>query len=158
VTTRQHGDRAVLENAFIGSIGALHRELRRVYDRQLGPSGLSLAHAWPVVLIAEHAGMRQRELAERLDVEGPTLVRLLHQLAAMGLVMRKQDPDDQRANAIHLTAAGQATARRVRRTMDAVRARLLADVSDDELAESLRVFEALREAMSTDDAKQVSHG
>lgn len=152
MTTRHHDDRAELETAFIGAIGALRRELRRIYDRKLAPSGLSLAHAWPVVLIAEHAGMRQRELAERLDVEGPTLVRLLHQLAAMGLVTRKQDPDDQRANAIHLTAAGHATAKRVRRTLDSVRARLLADVSDGELAESLRVFDALRRAMTDADA------
>lgn len=158
MTTRHQAGRAELENAFIGSIGALRRELRRVYDRKLAPSGLSLAHAWPVVLIAEHAGMRQRELAERLDVEGPTLVRLLHQLTAMGLVTRRQDPDDQRANAIHLTAAGQATAKRVRRTLDSVRARLLAGVSDDELAESLRVFDALRSAMAGPDDGQADHG
>lgn len=152
MTTKHAGDRAELENAFIGSIGALRRELRRIYDRNLAPSGLSLAYAWPVVLIAEHAGMRQRELAERLDVEGPTLVRLLHQLTAMGLVTRRQDPDDQRANALHLTPSGQAMAKRVRRTMDTVRARLLDEVSDGELVHALGVFETLRQAMTRDDA------
>ena len=158
MTSRTPADRAALENAFIGSIGALRRELRRVYDRQLASCGLSLAYAWPVVLIAEHAGMRQRELAERLDVEGPTLVRLLHQLTAMGLVTRKQDPDDQRANALHLTAAGQATAKRVRRVMDSVRVKLLAETSDEELAHSLQVFDSLRKAMSHDDVATVHHG
>jgi MarR family transcriptional regulator, transcriptional regulator for hemolysin len=158
VTTRNHGDRAALENAFIGSFGALRRELRRIYDRQLASSGLSLAHAWPVVLIAEHAGMRQRELAERLDVEGPTLVRLLHQLTAMGLVTREPDPDDQRANTLHVTAAGRAAAKRARRTLDTVRARLLAELSDDELADSLQVFEAVRQAMSGEDASLAARG
>lgn len=158
MTTRNDGGRAELENVFIGSIGALRRELRRIYDRQLAPSGLSLAYAWPVVLIAEHAGMRQRELAERLDVEGPTLVRLLHQLTAMGLVTRRQDPHDQRANSLHLTPAGQATAKRVRRTIDTVRARLLEAVSDRELTDSLQVFETLRQAMARDSAGVPSHG
>lgn len=140
-------DRAELERAFISSVGALRRELRRVYDRELAPSGLSLACALPIVLIAEHPAMSQRELAERLEIEGATLVRLLHQLGAMDLVTRQQNPNDHRANTLHLTTAGRAAARRLRRAMDAVRARLLAGVSDDELADALRVFEAVRDSM-----------
>ena len=144
-TARRHD----LETAFIGSVGALRRELRRVYDRELAPTGLSLAHAHPLVLIAEHPTLSQRELAERLEIEGPTLVRLLHQLAAMGLVKREQNPNDHRANTLHLTATGRATAKRLRRAMDGVRARLLAGVSDDELADALRVFDAVRTSLAS---------
>ena len=144
-------NRHELETAFIGAVSALRRELRRVYDRELAPTGLSLAHAHPLVLIAEHPTMSQRELAERLEIEGPTLVRLLHQLAAMGLVKREQNPNDHRANTLHLTASGRATAKRLRRAMDGVRARLLAAVSDDELADALRVFDAVRFSMTTGD-------
>ena len=146
-----------LETAFIASVGALRRELRRVYDRELAPAGLSLAYAHPLVLIAEHPTMSQRELAERLEIEGPTLVRLLHQLGAMGLVKREQNPNDHRANTLHLTAAGRATARRLRRAMDGVRARLLAGVSDHELADALRVFEAVRESMTSGAATALSN-
>ena len=140
-------NRSELENAFIGGVSALRRELRKVYDRELAPTGLSLAFAWPIVLIAEQPGMSQRELAERLEIEGPTLVRLLHQLGAMDLVTRQQNPDDHRANTLHLTPAGRSTAKRLRRAMDGVRARLLAGVSDDELADALRVFDAVRNSM-----------
>jgi len=140
-----------LETAFIGAVGALRRELRRVYDRELAPAGLSLAHAHPLVLIAEHPTMSQRELAERLEIEGPSLVRLLHQLGAMGLVKREQNPNDHRANTLHLTAAGRTTAKRLRRAMDGVRSRLLAGVSDDELADALRVFDAVRNSMASGD-------
>jgi MarR family transcriptional regulator, transcriptional regulator for hemolysin len=150
-------DRAELESAFISSVGGLRRELRRVYDRELAPSGLSLAFALPLVLIAEHPAMSQRALAERLEIEGPTLVRLLHQLGAMGLVTRQQNPNDHRANTLHLTAAGRAAAKRLRRAMDGVRARLLAAVSDDELADALRVFEAVRHSMSRSDITALAH-
>jgi len=139
--------RPELENFFIGAVSALRRELRKVYDRELAPTGLSLAYAWPIVLIAEQPGMSQRELAERLDIEGPTLVRLLHQLAAMELVTREQNPDDLRANTLHLTPAGRATAKRLRRTMDGLRSRLLAGVSDDDLADALRVLESVRNSI-----------
>lgn len=143
--------RADLESAFIGGVSALRRELRRVYDRELAPSGLSLAYAHPLVLIAEHPTMSQRELAERLEIEGPTLVRLLHQLGAMGLVTRRQNPNDHRANTLHLTVSGRAAAKRLRRAMDGVRAQLLARVSDDELADALRVFDAVRTSMTSSD-------
>ena len=145
-------DREELETAFIGAVGALRRELRRVYDRELAPTGLSLAFALPLVLIAEHPAMSQRELAERLEIEGPTLVRLLHQVGAMGLVTRQQNPNDHRANTLHLTPAGRATARRLRRAMNGVRARLLAEVSDGELADALRMFEAVRNSITSGDA------
>jgi MarR family transcriptional regulator for hemolysin len=144
VSSNLPSSRPDLERLFIGSVSALRRELRKVYDRELAPSGLSLAYAWPLVLIAEQSGMSQRELAERLEIEGPTLVRLLHQLAAMGLVTRQQNPDDLRANTLHLTATGRATARRLRRTMDGVRSRLLAGVSDGELTDALRVLDLVR--------------
>ena len=140
-----------LETAFVGSVSALRRELRRVYDRELAPMGLSLAYAHPLVLIAEHPTLSQRELAERLEIEGPTLVRLLHQLAAMGLVKREQNPNDHRANTLHLTPAGRATAKRLRRTIDGVRARILAGVSDGELADALRVLDAVRTSLTGGD-------
>lgn len=149
--------RVELETAFIGTLGAMRRELRRVYDRELAPSGLSLAHAHPLVLIAEHPTMSQRELAERLEIEGPTLVRLLHQLGAMGLVNREQNPNDHRANTLHLTASGRAAAKRLRRAIDGVRARLLAHVTDEQLADALRVFEAVRESMTSGDAAALSN-
>jgi MarR family transcriptional regulator for hemolysin len=147
VSSHLPSSRPELEGLFIGSVSALRRELRKVYDRELAPSGLSLAHAWPLVLIAEQPGMSQRELAERLEIEGPTLVRLLHQLAAMGLVTRQQNPDDLRANSLHLTATGRATAKRLRRTMNAVRSRLLAGVSDSELVDALRVLDLVRHSI-----------
>ena len=148
-----------LETAFIGAVSALRRELRRVYDRELAPLGLSLAYAHPLVLIAEHPSLSQRELAERLEIEGPTLVRLLHQLGAMGLVKREQNPNDHRANTLHLTAAGRATAKRLRRAIDGVRARVLAGVSDDQLADALRVFDAVRTSLTSGDiAATVTNG
>lgn len=99
--------------------------------------------------------MRQRELAERLDVEGPTLVRLLDQLGSMGLVVRRPDPDDQRAKTLHLTPAGEALAGRTSALLERIRSGLLAGIADDDLASCLRVFDALRMVLARDDADAV---
>jgi MarR family transcriptional regulator for hemolysin len=52
--------------------------------------------------------MRQTDLAAALDIEGPSLVRLLDALERQGLVVRCGEPDDRRVKTLHMTAAGHA--------------------------------------------------
>lgn len=50
----------------------------------------------------------QRQLAEHLHVNRTVMVKLLDELERRGLVERRRDPADRRANALHATAAGEA--------------------------------------------------
>lgn len=147
-----HNARARLERSFLTALGPIRQSLRRINGRALAPLGISTAQAYPLVLIAQNDGIRQGELAERLDIEGPTLVRTLDQLGGMGLVDRRPDPGDQRARTLHLTPAGEALSQRVEPVLYSTRARLLAAVADDEIDVCLRVFDALRIAIERDDA------
>jgi MarR family transcriptional regulator for hemolysin len=153
VTSNTPTPRARLEQAFLSTLGPIRQSVRRVLDRDLASLDTSIAQASPLRIVAQHDGIRQRELAERLAIEGPTLVRMLDQLESHGLVERRPDPEDQRAKTLHLTRSGEALTRRVNPTIDAARARLLAEVTDEELATCLRVFEALRSAIAQDDAR-----
>jgi len=152
---RRSARRSALEHTFLTALGPIRQSVRRIMDRELGRLGLSIAQASPLVIIEHHDGIRQGELAERLDIEGPTLVRTLTQLESLGLVARQPDPADQRARTLHLTASGRALASRLRPLLDEVRAHLLADVSDADLAVCARVFESLRAAVARDDARSV---
>jgi DNA-binding MarR family transcriptional regulator len=51
-------------------------------------------------------GANQRELAQHMRIEPPTLVRHLDKLADEGLVERRPDPDDRRVVRVVVTAAG----------------------------------------------------
>lgn len=146
MTGRSRAVRARNERTFLTQLGPIRQALRRINGRALAPLGISTAQAYPLVLIAQNDGIRQGELADRLDIEGPTLVRMLDQLGAMGLVDRRADPADQRAKTLHLTPAGEELAERVEPVLYSTRARLLAEVSDDDLEVCLRVFDALRAA------------
>ena len=56
---------------------------------------------------AAHAeGASQRELAQHMGIEPPTLVRQLDKLAEDGLVERRPDPDDRRVVRVVVTPAG----------------------------------------------------
>jgi MarR family transcriptional regulator for hemolysin len=140
--------RTLDERTFTGSLLRLARIYRREVNRALAEHGLSDAKALPVLQIARAGGgMRQGVLAEELGVEGPSLVRILDQLCAANLVERRDDPNDRRAKTLHLTAEGQALAGVVEDAVQVVRTRVLAGVSDVNLATTLRAFAAFEAAL-----------
>jgi MarR family transcriptional regulator, organic hydroperoxide resistance regulator len=60
-------------------------------------------------------GRTQAELAEALAVEPPTVTKMLQRMEAAGLVSRKPDALDRRAQRVHLTAKGKRLRQRVDR-------------------------------------------
>jgi len=138
------------ERAFTAGLLRLTRIYRREIDRALAAHGLSDARALPVLHIARLGdGVRQGVLAEELGVEGPSLVRILDQLCAAGLVERRDDLNDRRAKTLHLSEEGRALAAVVEQGVDAVRSGLMEAVSDEDLSATLRTlarFDAALEA------------
>ena len=133
--------RTVNERTLALGVLRLSRAYRRAVDKALAPHGLSEARALPVVQIARLGeGVRQGVLAHELGVEGPSLVRILDQLCAAGLVERRDDPNDKRARMLHLSDEGRALASVIETALNAFRAKLLAQVGDEELEVALRVL------------------
>ena len=147
---RSNSPRDALEVAFVATLCPIREKLRRCYDHELTAFGLSRALATPLVRIWQNDGMRQNALAEQMDIEGPSLVRLLDQLSASGLVVRRPDPDDQRAKTLHLTPAGIQLAQRIMPVVERLRRHLLADASDADLQTCQRVFNSFLAACERD--------
>jgi MarR family transcriptional regulator for hemolysin len=128
---------------------------RRAADAVVKAYGLSDATAYPFILIGHLKGEpRQNAIADAMGGEGPTLVRLLDQLCSVGLVMRREDPNDRRAKALSLTTTGQAVVAKIEAELSALRETVFANVSAEDLRTSLRVFEALQDLVSQDPASQ----
>jgi MarR family transcriptional regulator for hemolysin len=84
-------------------IGETYRSLRRYYDRRASALGVTTAQ-WRVLAWLGHSpGLKQVELAERLDVEPITAGRIVDRLEEAGLVERQPDPVDRRAWRLVLT-------------------------------------------------------
>jgi MarR family transcriptional regulator, transcriptional regulator for hemolysin len=84
------------------------RAVADVLDDRLNDHGASL---WNWVLLREAMladGASQRELARRMRIEPPTLVRHLDKLADDGFVERRPDPDDRRVVRVIVTSKGRA--------------------------------------------------
>jgi MarR family transcriptional regulator, transcriptional regulator for hemolysin len=83
------------------------------------------------------------DLSERMGVQWPTLVRTLNDLEAEGLVERRMNPDDKRSRLIAITPEGRKVLRKVKRALDPLRAQLLDEFTDEELAASERILDRL---------------
>ena len=89
--------------------------LGRAFEEELARAGGSLP-TWLILLsLKSRAWRTQRELAEALGIEGPTLTHHLTGLERSGLVTRTRDPDNRRVQRVELTQAGDATFQRLRR-------------------------------------------
>jgi MarR family transcriptional regulator, transcriptional regulator for hemolysin len=88
-------------------IGETSRTMRRFYDRRASALGVTTAQ-WRVIAHLGHSpGLKQVELAERLDVEPITACRIVDRLEEAGLVERQRDPEDRRAWRLVLTDKAQ---------------------------------------------------
>jgi len=81
------------------------------------------------------------ELAERMGVQWPSLIRTLNELEAEGLIERRINPDDKRSRLVTITDNGLAVFREVKAVLDPTRAALLESFSEEEMRVTERLLE-----------------
>lgn len=89
-------------------------------------------------------GIKQTELAERMNTSGPALVGILDGLVKIGLVERRLSEQDRRVNGIYLTDAATPVIERISAEAAAIRDHLLQDISAEELRNCLSVLDRIR--------------
>jgi DNA-binding MarR family transcriptional regulator len=117
----------------------------RLFGQALEGEGVTQVTYSMLLLIAENPGCRQADLAAVLRIRQPNLVEPIEALIGRGLVSRRPDPADRRAQVLELTAQGQAVVKRLRqahgRLINAYRA-ALGEENYDQLVNLLRRFTA----------------
>jgi DNA-binding MarR family transcriptional regulator len=116
------------------------RLLRTAYDRRIKALGLTRSQWWVLTHLFRGDGVSQTELAETLEIEKPTLGRLLDRLEAKGWVRREHDARDRRVWRVHLTEAVEPALRTMRAVAAELRRDALAGMS---AAERERFVDAL---------------
>ena len=133
--------------AFVRECVLLGRKWRATVDDRLRPHGLTLARTTVLYWIDQLPGTAtQRELADTVGIEGPTLVRLLHALEAQGLVERVPMPGDRRAKGLRLTEAAKPVLATLKSVTDALTAERLDDLDRRRLSSATRLVREARAA------------
>jgi len=134
-----------LEERFIGALHNASRAWRQALDRRLKYLGVSQA-SWMTIAVAAkaRAPLSQSELADRLGVEGATMVAMVDRLVKAGLVVREPSTTDRRVKRVVLTPAGNLLFDKVRAEAAAFCKEVLANMDPKALLIAAELLEGLQ--------------
>jgi len=120
-----------IERAFGFLVTDIARMLRAIFDRRVRTMGLTRAQ-WSVLAhLYRMDGLSQSDLAKLLEVERPTIGRLLDRMEASGWISRSPDPKDRRVKRVHLTAKARPAAQDLRAIAAALREEALVGIEGE---------------------------
>ncbi len=129
-----------LQAAFTAELASANRKLRALVDERARDMGLTLSRARLLMQLAKADGPIQSDLAGLLDIEQPTLVRLLDGLERTGMIERRAAEGDRRARRVFLTPVARAQAEDILAFLIDLRADVLDGIDREELEVALRVL------------------
>jgi DNA-binding MarR family transcriptional regulator len=137
---------------------ALHRLIRQMHrfthQGMYHKSGLYHQQAHLLHLISQNDGANQRDLAEQMDVRPSSMTEMLNKLERAGLIIRKQDEQDQRVMRICLTETGEKAVEQAAETTDDFTVALFNCLTEEERTQMLVIIEKLRLNMETMDTAE----
>jgi DNA-binding MarR family transcriptional regulator len=120
------------------------RLMRVAYDRRTRDLGLTRSQWWVLNNLYFNQGITQSELADLLDIEKPTLGRLLDRLEGKGWLERRADPIDRRAKRVYLTGNVQSLMQALRRLAADLRAQALDGLDELEREQLLAALQVVK--------------
>jgi MarR family transcriptional regulator for hemolysin len=128
------------------------RQWRKIGRQVASQHGVSEAASAPLIWIDRLGeNVRQNVLADAIGIEGASLVRLLDELQASGLITRTPDPGDRRANSVNLTETGTALVKGVNDAINQLRLEVFAKIPRKDIEATLRVLAAIEAAAGAAD-------
>ncbi|MBT5912252.1 MarR family transcriptional regulator [Alphaproteobacteria bacterium] len=121
-------ERENLDRNFGFLLHDVSRLMRTVFDRRGRDLGLTRSQWWVLTMLYAKEGVTQSELADFMDLEKPTLGRLLDRMQEKHWIERRPDSLDRRVNRLYLTEKVQEIMRALRKTAADVRKDALGDL------------------------------
>ncbi len=139
---------------YIDELAKVSRKIRTLFDARVKQRGLTFARARTMMLLDRMEILSQKDLAEELEIETPTMVRLLDGLEKQGFIERRSVDGDRRAKQIVMTPLGAELASEVNQLARELRAEFLQGVDDKALVATLEVIRAINRNIGEMDKDQ----
>lgn len=138
-----------LKKQLITQLVESSRFLRNYIDHRAKGCGTTRAQWIVLFRLREQEGLSQVDLADVLELQPISLVRLLDRLVEHGLVERRHDPRDRRANRLFLTARGRQLVDDLDSLRDSIATDVLQDVPAAAIETSLKTLRDIKERIKT---------
>lgn len=143
-------------------LGDVARAMRTYIDQCAREHGMTRAQWGALMRLERQEGMTQAEMAESLEIQPISLVRLIDRLCDQKLVERRPHPSDRRANRLYLTPKGRATFARLAPLGREISGHVLASFSEAEthdlLETLLRIKGNIRKSAAANGARRHANG
>ncbi len=134
-----------LKRELVAQLVESSRLLRNYIDQRAKGRGTTRAQWIVLFRLREQEGLSQVDLADVLELQPISLVRLLDRLVEHGLLERRNDPRDRRANRLFLTPAGRQLVDDLDSLRDSIAAKVLQDVSSTSIQTTLDTLRDIKE-------------
>jgi DNA-binding MarR family transcriptional regulator len=134
-----------LKRQLVAQLVESSRLLRNYIDHRAKERGTTRAQWIVLFRLRQNEGLSQVDLADVLELQPISLVRLLDRLVEHGLLERRHDPKDRRANRLFLTAKGRKLVDDLDSLRDAIATDVFQDLSNDSVQTSLDALRAVKE-------------
>jgi MarR family transcriptional regulator for hemolysin len=134
-----------LKRQLISQLVESSRLLRNYIDNRAKARGTTRAQWIVLFRLRQQEGLSQVDLADVLELQPISLVRLLDRLVEHGLLERRHDPRDRRANRLFLTASGRQLVDDLDSLRDAIATDVLQDIPADGIETSLKTLSDIKE-------------
>ncbi|HXS26413.1 MAG TPA: MarR family transcriptional regulator [Steroidobacteraceae bacterium] len=127
------------------TLGFLLKDVTRLYTRRFEERAQALSLTLPqckaLTYLARNEGVSQKRLAELIEIDPMSLVRILDRMEADGWVERRADPQDRRARCLVVTDQARPIIELVWQIVAETRAEALAGLTDPERAQLMSLLE-----------------
>lgn len=147
--------RITVHEQLFDELSAFNRKLRAFFDAVVREEGLTLTRARVLFALSRRGPLTQKDLAEELEIETPTLVRVLDGMEKQSLIRRREDETDRRAKRIEMLEAGEAAYASVSALARDLRAQVAEDISPEDILTALAVVRRLTVNLQALDASKV---
>ena len=138
-----------LKRQLIAQLVESSRLLRNYIDHRAKGRGTTRAQWIVLFRLRQQEGLSQVDLAEVLELQPISLVRLLDRLVEHGLLERRHDPRDRRANRLFLTASGRQLVDDLDSLRDAIASDVLQEIPDSAIETSLRTLQDIKDRIKS---------
>jgi len=134
-----------LKRQLVAQLVESSRLLRNYIDHRAKDRGSTRAQWIVLFRLRQQEGLSQVDLADVLELQPISLVRLLDRLVEHGLLERRHDPRDRRANRLFLTASGRQLVDDLDSLRDAIATDVTQEIPDHVMETSLQTLRTIKD-------------